>query len=132
MTSSVGPSWMRFTVGHDPHRRTNRRLRELLRQHFGVDLEQVYATNVFPFVKIGSMSARIRRQDLLRAAKEFALPQIEIVQPRLAVCLGKTAFNAVRSAAGHSPAKSLADAIASHFDFGETQVWCQAHTGQQG
>jgi hypothetical protein len=122
----------RRTVGHDPSRRTNRRLRELLLQHFGLKLEEVYATNVFPFVKVGSMSASINKKDLVRAAREFALPQMEIVGPRLAVCLGKTAFNAVKIAAGGSGAKSLADAIASPFDFGKTQVWCQAHTGQQG
>lgn len=68
----------------------------------------------------------------MRAAKEFALPQIEIVQPRLAVCLGKAAFNAVALAAGHPRAKSLTEAIASPFEIGRTQVWCQAHTGQQG
>ena len=31
--------------------------------------------------------------EIVRAAREFALPQIEIVRPRLAVCLGKAAFN---------------------------------------
>jgi restriction system protein len=119
----------RSTLGHDPRRRTNRRLRELLRQHFGLELEQVYATNVFPFVKVGSISASIPGRDLERAAREFALPQIEIVGPRLAVCLGKAAFNAVAVAAGGCRSKSLADALASPFEIGKTQVWCQAHTG---
>ena len=122
----------RLTLGHDPGRRTNQRLRELLRQHFGFELKEVYATNVFPFVKVGSMSIPIRRRDLVRAAREFALPQIEIVGPRLAVCLGKAAFNAVAIAANRRGAKSLAEAIASPFGIGETRVWCQAHTGQQG
>jgi len=122
----------RLALGHDPSRRTNQRLRDLLRQHFGLRLEQVYATNVFPFVKVGPMSASIPRRDLERAAREFALPQMEIVGPGLAVCLGKAAFNAVAVAAGRRPTKSLADAIASPFEIGRTQVWCQAHTGQQG
>jgi restriction system protein len=122
----------RFAVGHDPRRRTNLRLRELLRQHFGCELDEVYATNLFPFVKIGSMSASIRKQDLLRAAREFAIPQIKIIAPKLVVCLGKAVFNAVKIAAGFPAAKSLADAIVSPFEISETQVWCQAHTGQQG
>jgi restriction system protein len=122
----------RLTLGHDPGRRTNQRLRELLRKHFRLELNEVYATNVFPFVKVGSMSTQIRKRDLERAAREFALPQIEIVGPRLAVCLGKAAFNAVAVAYDRHEAKSLAEAIASPFRFGETQVWCQAHTGQQG
>ena len=120
----------RITVGHDPSRRTNQRLRVLLRRYFRLELEQVYATNVFPFVKLGRMDARIPRQDLVRAAREFALPQIEIVGPRLAVCLGKTAFNAVAVATDHRRAGSLADAIASPFEMGKTQVWCQAHLGR--
>jgi uracil-DNA glycosylase len=78
------------------------------------------------------MSARIKKEDLVCAAGKFALPQIEIVAPRVAVCLGKAAFNAVKIAAGHRGAKSVADAIASPFELGGTQVWCQAHTGQQG
>lgn len=122
-----------ITVGHDPRRRTNQELRRLLRRHFGLGLEDVYATNVFPFVKLGSMNKQIRRKDLVRAAEEFALPQIEIVGPRLAVCLGKNTFDAVMLAAGRRGTKSLADAIASSpFEIGGTQVWCQAHTGPQG
>jgi hypothetical protein len=62
----------------------------------------------------------------------FYKPAIEIVGPRLAVCLGKATFNAVAVAAGGRRAKSLADAIVSPFVLGQTQVYCQAHTGQQG
>jgi hypothetical protein len=120
------------TVGHDPSRVTNRRLRKLLRQHFRLELEQAYATNVFPFIKAGPMNGSIPRRDLERAAREFALPQIRIVGPRLAVCLGKSAFNAVAVAAGGRRAKLLADAIESPFEIGKTRVWCQAHPGQQG
>jgi restriction system protein len=122
----------RYELGHDPTRTTNVRLKELLRNHFQFMLKDIYATNVFPFVKGGAMNASIPRRDLIRAAKEFAIPQIEVVEPRFVVCLGKAAFNAVAVAGGQLPAKSLADAIANPFMFGKTKVWCQAHTGQQG
>lgn len=124
----------RATIGHDPNRGTNKRLKKMLRQHFDLDLSEVYATNVFPFIKRGPMNKPIARRDLVRAAREFALPQIEIVGPRLAICLGKAVFDAVAIASGHHPAKSLAEAIeiASPCEIGNTQVWCQAHTGQQG
>ena len=122
----------RCTVGHDPGRGTNQRLKRLLLQHFGLELKGVYATNVFPFVKLGAMSASIPMRDLVRAAREFALPQIEIVGPWLAVCLGKAAFDAVALAACRRRAGSLAEAIESPFEIGGTQVWCQAHTGQLG
>jgi hypothetical protein len=122
----------RCTVGHDPCRVTNKRLKELVHRHFGLELKDVYATNVFPFVKLGAMNGSIPMRDLVSAAREFALPQIEIVGPRLAVCLGKAAFDAVAVAAGHRRSKSLAEAIAAPFEVGRTQVWCQAHTGQLG
>lgn len=122
----------RVTVGHDPYRGTNTRLKKLLDQHFGLKLEDVYATNVFPFVKLGAMSASIPLRDLVRAAREFALPQIEIVGPRLAVCLGKAAFDAIAVASGRRRTESLVEAIAFPFEIGRTQVWCQAHTGQLG
>jgi uracil-DNA glycosylase len=122
----------RLSLGRDPSRGTNKRLKELLRRHFRLELKDVYATNVFPFVKLGAMSASIPMRDLVRAAREFAFPQIEIVGPRLAVCLGKAAFDAVALAGGRRRSGSLAEAIASPFEIGKTQVWCQAHTGQLG
>lgn len=122
----------RCTVGHDSDRVTNRRLKDLLHQHFRLELKDVYATNVFPFVKLGAMSASIPIRDLVRAARDFALPQVGIIGPRLAVCLGKAAFDAVALAAGRRRSKSLADAIETPFETGRTQVWCQAHTGPLG
>lgn len=122
----------RVYLGHDPNRRTNQQLKELLRQYFRMELRDVFATNVFPFVKLGSMNAPIPQRDLLRAAREFALPQIKIIAPRIAVCLGKAAFNAVAVAADNPRALTLDDAIARPFPVGPTEVWCQAHTGAIG
>ena len=111
---------------------TNRRLVELLRQHLGAELGDVYATNLFPFIKGGGISSPIPMRDLVRAAQEFALPQIRIVQPKLVVCLGLNTFNAIRLACGHSPAQRMDEAIASPFTFDQARVWGQAHTGARG
>jgi restriction system protein len=119
-------------LGHDPRRRTNINLTKLLKLHFNVDLADVYATNVFPFVKLGQMRDGIKRKDLVAAAEQFALPQIRIVAPRMAVCLGIATFNAIASGVGQPQATSVDLAIKSPFDVGKTQIWCQAHTGQQG
>jgi hypothetical protein len=83
-------------LGHTPNRRTNILLQRLLREVFDVSLAEVYATKLFPFIKPGGMSARIRWGDLVRAAREFALPQIEIIKPALVVCLGLNTYNATR------------------------------------
>ena len=40
-------------LGHDPQLDTNRNLKSLLVTHFGIGLEETYATNLFPFIKPG-------------------------------------------------------------------------------
>jgi hypothetical protein len=44
--------------------------------------------------------------------------------------LGRAVFNAVAVAAGHTRAKTLAEAIGKPFMLGTTQVWCQRHPGR--
>jgi uracil-DNA glycosylase len=105
---------------------------ELLRSHFGVELADVYATNLFPFIKKGGINSSIPMRDLVRAAKDFALPQMRIVQPKLIVCLGLNTFNAIRIACGHKPAQRMNEAIASPFTHEESRLWCQAHTRARG
>jgi restriction system protein len=119
-------------LGHTPGLPTNRNLKTLLRETFGLELEDVYGTNLFPFIKPGGISTRIPADDLERAAREFALPQIRIVKPVLVVCLGLVTFTAVQRACGVTPSVRLAEAIDSSFTFETSRIWCQAHTGSFG
>jgi restriction system protein len=60
---------------------TNRNLRRYLRDHMGgLEFSQTYATNVFPFIKIGKKNAAIRATDMRYAAEKYALPASRIVQ----------------------------------------------------
>lgn len=118
--------------GQLPHLATNRNLKRLLLETFGLSLQDTYATDLFPFVKPGGMSARIPQRDLRRAAHEYAIPQIEIIAPRVMVCLGLATFNAVREACGLRRAPSLEAAIGEPFTLGKSRIWCQAHTGRMG
>ena len=119
-------------LGYDPTQPTGRNLKRLLEVTFGLSLKDVYGTNLFPFVKSGGVSKSIPQRDLVRAAREFALPQIEIVGPRLVVCLGLVTFEALRKAIGLPPAGRMQVAINSPFSVGRSRVWCQAHTGAFG
>jgi uracil-DNA glycosylase len=93
----------------DPERRrigqgwevpTNKNLREYLSDCMdGLVFSETYASNVFPFIRHGKKNSSIRDADMLYAAKKYALPQIEIVSPRMVICLGPPAFHAVRRAA---------------------------------
>jgi hypothetical protein len=114
--------------GHDPSRPTNINLKRLLNDHFGVRLKDIYATNLFPFIKYGSISSPIPQSDLVRAAIDFALPQIKIVCPKLVVCLGIATFSAMRRACGYNDWLKLDSAIESPFKVDKSYIWCQAHT----
>jgi uracil-DNA glycosylase len=99
---------------------------------FNLELKDVYATNLFPFIKRDKMDQPIPMKDLVRAANSFGLRQIEIVDPKLVICLGLDTFNALRIAREESPCKLVAQAIESPFTFGRAGIWCQAHTGFWG
>lgn len=103
-----------------------RRLAHLLRTHLGLELGDTYVTSLFPFIKAGGVGAKIPSENLVFCAREFALPQVGIVSPRLLVCLGIDAFNAVRVALGYRRSARLADAIEDHVASGATAIWCQA------
>ena len=119
-------------LGHTPHLPTNRNLSRLLSTTFGLTLSDTYGTNLFPFIKLGGMSSSIPQRDLIQAAREFALPQIRIVNPELVICIGLGTFNALRQACGLSPSLPMDLAIDSPFNIRATRVWCQAHTGAFG
>jgi uracil-DNA glycosylase len=119
-----------INLGYTPSVKTNTNLIRLLSVHFNRSLADIYASNVFPLIKSGGMSARIPLDDLSWAAAEFALPQIEIVRPRLTIVLGVAAFDAILDAAGHPYSQSLGAAIEEPFEYKGSKIWCQAHTGR--
>jgi uracil-DNA glycosylase len=119
-------------LGYTPTEATTKNLSRLLDKHFQVSLSEVFATNLFPFVKQGAMSERIPRADLVRAAAEFAVPQVRIVNPGLVICLGLTTFNAMRKACGHRSVDNITEARGAIFQLANARVWCQAHTGALG
>lgn len=119
-------------LGHTPRLPTNRNLKQLLNRNFGLDLSETYATNLFPFVKMGAMNASIPQSDLVRAATEFAIPQIEIVCPKLVICLGLVTFRAIQRTCKLPLSKDLNTAVNSSFLHNGIRVYCQAHTGALG
>ncbi len=90
---------------------TNIHLKQLLKAHLGLSLRDTYATNLFPFVKPGAMNANIPSKNLIQAAKEFTLPMIDIIQPRLVICLGLNTFNGIGKALGFKSQPNMAAAI---------------------
>ena len=123
-------------LGHDPSLVTNKRLKKWLRAFLGLNLGDTWATNLFPFLKPGGMSAPIAPGLLRQAARKYALPQIEIIQPRLVICFGLATFNAIREAVGLEAVGTRSTAVLSAFEHqvGGTdaerqpcRVWCLPH-----
>lgn len=86
--------------GRDPALATNRNLKRLLQEAFGRRFEDTFATNAFVFAKPGGMTSRLPAADLILSVKRFSLKEIEIVRPKMVICLGIGTFNAIRGALG--------------------------------
>jgi restriction system protein len=80
---------------------SNRNLKTLLKDHCALSFCETYSTDAFPFVKMGTMSASIRWKDFICATEKYALPQIEIVRPKVVVALGSVTYNALRKLVGY-------------------------------
>jgi restriction system protein len=120
-------------LGRDSSLPTNKKLSKYLADHLSLQLPETYATNLFPFVKPGKMKAPIPFHLLVDSALRFAVPQIDIVKPRLVICLGLATFNALSEAFDQPVFDRIGDAIKSQFKLADgPQIWCQAHTGKLG
>ena len=83
--------------GYDPKRKTNKVFDNYLKQCFKLKRKDVYITNAFVFVKTGDISASIKGGVNTKeyCIKEYTLKEIEIIKPRLVVCLGKYAYTEI-------------------------------------
>jgi restriction system protein len=78
------------------------------------------------------MSASIPFGHLRMAARSYAIPQIEILGPRLVVVLGQAVYNAIAVETDNPKRATQAEAIANPFEVSGSKVWCQAHPGARG
>jgi hypothetical protein len=118
-------------LGYTPSRGSNKNLIKLLKENLNLELKDTYATNLFPYIKMGKMSATIKSTDMSKAAKEFTLPMIDIIKPKIAIALGMETFNALRKSCDLKPAKNMTEAVEFTFTFSDTTIFFQAHPSQQ-
>ena len=120
-----------LNLGYTPSLATNVSLIDLVKKHFGCEIDATYVTNLFVFIKKGGMSASIPMGDMKYCAEHYAVPQVEIVAPRLALCVGLNTFNALRLARGARRVR-VAEATNRPFLINSTQVCWAPHTGYWG
>lgn len=119
-------------LGYTQASPTNVNLIQLLRTHFELSLDETFATNLFPFIKPGGMTTDIPLHIMSSAAREFAMPQIRVVRPKLLICLGIRVFNTLRRFHGLRQLANLEQGINQPFFNDHTWYWCQAHPGRLG
>lgn len=110
------------SLGYTPSVPTNKTLIRLLEKYFSLKLKDTYATNLFPFIKMGGMSEHIKIGDMRKSAKQFTLPMIEIIKPKIAIALGKYTFKALFDSCGNKK-----ESAERSFKYGNTKIFHQPH-----
>lgn len=123
--------WDSVNYGYTRRKGSNINLQKLLQEFIGITLPQTYATNLFPFIKPGSMSASIPHSVMKRAAVEYGLPQIRIIRPKLVICFGISTFNGLRTAIGLPKVTTVKEGIGNPFPSDGADFWLQVHPAQQ-
>jgi restriction system protein len=118
-------------LGYDPALPTNKNLHLLLREFLKCNFSDVYATNLFVFIKPGGMTEKIPSRDMLYSATKYTIEEIQIINPKFIICLGSGTFNTLCRAIGLGSVdfkKSLDNPIS----YRESLIYGVPHTGGLG
>jgi len=116
--------------GRDENLATNKNLDSILSK-FDIRFSETYATNLFPFIKPEGMSSKIPWNDFKLAGKKFLLPQIDIIEPKLIVCLGQNVYNFFLELNGLKPSKFSKDILDLTY-YRNIPIKAVYHTGSLG
>jgi len=123
---------LRKELGQDPHLPTNKNLKRWLGL-FDVTWEQIYATDVSVFIKPGLITNKVPMSVLKHCAERYTIPELKIVRPLMAICLGANTFNSLRLALGRSRMR-LREALQpnAHTYENGTEIYGVPHAGGLG
>ncbi len=120
-------------VGRNEALLTNKRLDKLLKEYLHLDFQDTFATDLFPFVKMGDMRGALNWADFLRCARDFALPQIDIIKPLMVVCLGRsTTFRAIAKILTGNLVVGSGDNPLGALLYHGTEIYGVTHPGGRG
>lgn len=113
-------------LGRDLRLPSNRNLDQLLRKHLDLQFCCTYATDIVPFIKMTKgMVGAVDAGAIKECARLFAIPQIEIVGPRVVICLGRDTFKAIVRALNASIDKGP---DIEFLDYNGTRIFSVTHT----
>lgn len=107
--------------------KTNTNLKRFLKQYLELELKDTYATNLFPYIKDGGVRGKIKPKYMQMAAREFTLPMIDIIKPKIAIALGLLTFNALRQSLKLKKVYNKDEAIKNTFNYKGVKIFFQAH-----
>lgn len=117
--------------GYNPEAPTNKNLFALLKDAFRLDFSDVYATNLFVFIKAGAANSSIPSRDLLYSAKAYTLNEIDIVAPRAIVCLGSATYRILCRALQVAP-QPFKSSYVTPVTYGNSFIFGVPHPGRLG
>jgi len=117
-------------LGRDPNFATNRNLEAYLKL-FGLNFSDTYATNAFAYIKDGLANARIKQKDFRDSVVNNLLPQIEVIKPKMIICIGRMPFNEMRAQAGLSKVP-IKNGHLESFHYMGAKIYGSYHTGGLG
>lgn len=82
-------------LGRDPTLVTNKNIENYL-ELFSLTFGDTYATNAFPYIKSGNLSAKIKNHYFRKAVVDFLVPQMDVIRPKMVICLGSLVYNELR------------------------------------
>jgi restriction system protein len=109
-------------LGYTPSVATNIKLNELLNNKISVNLKDTYTTNLFPFIKMGGLSSNISIKDMRKAAKQFTIPMIDIIKPKIVIALGRKTYDAI-----YDNCYEKGQKYSDSFIYGNTKIFHQPH-----
>ena len=120
-----------WRLGYDPNLRTNKNLSRLLFECFDLNFSDIYATNLFPFIKPGQMNAYIPTKLMKYSAQNYTLREISIVRPKLVICLGQRVYEVLVNVAS-GQRKNWRQSLDEKQSFLESTIVASPHTGGLG
>lgn len=110
------------TLGYGRTAPTNVRLKKLLAETYGKNFQDVFITNLWPFVRPRDGDPSQRDYD--RAFQDYCWRQVQIVSPPLVVCFGDKVWRTFcRNLDGPS------GGVGTHFSRHGSEIWYQSHPG---
>lgn len=123
------PDMVQYEKGHDPRLPYNKLFFRILEDFFNIKFKDTYSTDAFVFIKPGNMGTKIHHHDMYLSAREYVMPQIDIIKPKTVICIGGSTHTALRKIFG-LPYKAVKSSLDDEpIVYNKTKIIVGTHLG---